>query len=259
MATVYSPITPPLKNTAYTFYIALDSQAQANTFQTSVTLAVGDIKVSGDGGGFNNITANPPAVEIGTTGVLAVALTAAEMNYNQCVMILFRDAAGAQWKDCLVMIELKQAVTVSDLTQAQVLSDATPFPGARIDAAISSRLATSGYTAPPTAAAISDAISEEITADHSGVAGSNAANWAAAAVASGGSGSIAWPFTINDGATPIDGALVQVATDVGISNVVASGYTDALGAVTLNLDAGTYYVRVQAAGYNFSDSTVVVA
>jgi hypothetical protein len=38
--------------------------------------------------------------------------------------------------------------TRSTLTQAQILSDAIPFPGARVDAAVSSRLAAAGYTAP---------------------------------------------------------------------------------------------------------------
>lgn len=46
----------------------------------------------------------------------------------------------------------------STLTQAQILSDATPFPGADIDAAISTRLATSGYTAPLSAGGTRSAV-----------------------------------------------------------------------------------------------------
>lgn len=50
----------------------------------------------------------------------------------------------------------------------------------RIDAAISSRLATVGYTTPPTAAAVADQVWEEAVADHSGTAGSTAAALVAA-------------------------------------------------------------------------------
>lgn len=42
--------------------------------------------------------------------------------------------------------------------QALVLSDATPFPGARIDATVSSRLAAASYTAAPTASTVAAAV-----------------------------------------------------------------------------------------------------
>jgi hypothetical protein len=52
-----------------------------------------------------------------------------------------------------------------------------------LDATVSSRLATAGYTAPPSAASISDAVWEEAIADHSGTVGSTAEQLAAAGAA----------------------------------------------------------------------------
>ena len=42
--------SPPLKNAAHTFFVALVSQANPNIMQSSATLAIGDVKVSTDGG-----------------------------------------------------------------------------------------------------------------------------------------------------------------------------------------------------------------
>lgn len=73
-----------------------------------------------------------------------------------------------------------------------------------------------------------------------------------------GSGATEETLTIQDGdSNPLDGAEVWLTTDVGGSNVVASGVTDALGQVTVWLDAGTYYAWVQLAGYDISNPTTV--
>lgn len=93
----------PKKNAAFTFYAALTSQANTNTFQTNPTLATGDVKVSIDGAAFNNITALPVVTPAGSKAV-AVALTAAEMNGDN-IQVLFSDAAGAEWADALFNIQ----------------------------------------------------------------------------------------------------------------------------------------------------------
>ena len=136
MATLYASSLPPVKGSAYTFITALYSQADTKLFQTSVTLAAGDVTVFGDGSALGNIAVLP--TEIGATGNLMVTVSAANMNYNQ-VAVRFSDAAGAQWCDSLIVITTVAAVTVSALTQADILSDATPFAGANIDDAITSR------------------------------------------------------------------------------------------------------------------------
>jgi hypothetical protein len=92
---------PPKRATAYTTYVALTSQADPNIFKTSPTLAAGDVKVSKDGGSYSNIGSLPS--QIGTTGVLAVALTSSEMTADT-VTVLFHDASGAEWQDLLLVI-----------------------------------------------------------------------------------------------------------------------------------------------------------
>ncbi len=92
---------PPVKNAAFTFDVALVSQADTDIFKTSPTLAAGDILVSKDGGNFANIGTLPTQIQ--TTGVLPVALTADEMNAD-IVTVLFHDASGSEWQDAVVTI-----------------------------------------------------------------------------------------------------------------------------------------------------------
>jgi hypothetical protein len=111
------PGIPPYRNAAYSFEVALVSQADVNIFQVGPTLAVGDVTVSQDGGAFNNITALP--IEIGATGVLTVDLTDGEMDGDR-VAVLFHDAVGAEWQDLLVTIETGARQT-DDLAYADEL------------------------------------------------------------------------------------------------------------------------------------------
>lgn len=76
-------------------------------------------------------------------------------------------------------------------------------------------------------------------------------------VATLGAGAVEEVITVTDGTDPLDGAEVWASTDSGGSNIVASGSTDASGEVTFMLDAGTYYVWVQHAGYNATNPTEV--
>ena len=92
---------PPVRGATFTFLISLVSQADTDIFQTSVTLAAGDVTVSLDGGGVVNITNLP--TEIAATGILVVAMTAAQMTAD-VVTVRFHDAAGAEWQDALVTI-----------------------------------------------------------------------------------------------------------------------------------------------------------
>ena len=93
---------PPTKNTAYTFYVGLDSQANTNILQANPTLAVGDVKVSIDGGALNNI-ATLPVVTPALSKVIKVDLSAAEMNGDR-IVILFSDITGSEWQDRMFMI-----------------------------------------------------------------------------------------------------------------------------------------------------------
>jgi hypothetical protein len=109
MATTYFFITPPIKNTAWEFWCLLTSQANTNVFQTTVTLAAGDVTVFRDGTSLGNIDTLP--TEVGVTGVLHVQLSTDEMNGDKFTLVKFHDAAGAEWQDKAFLIPLMQAVT----------------------------------------------------------------------------------------------------------------------------------------------------
>lgn len=96
-----------IKNQAYTFYTTLTSQANTKLRQINPTLAVGDVKVSGDDGALANITTLPTISPAGSMWV-KVVLSAAEMNFDN-VKIQFVDAAGAEW--CDLAIAIKTTVT----------------------------------------------------------------------------------------------------------------------------------------------------
>ena len=77
----------------------------------------------------------------------------------------------------------------------------------------------------------------------------------------GGAGAVTFVYTLTDSATsdPLDDVLVEVFTEVGMSNRTASLRTDAFGVATFALDAGTYYLKRSKGGYTFTnpDSQVV--
>ncbi|MCP4536242.1 MAG: hypothetical protein GY832_03775 [Chloroflexi bacterium] len=135
MGTVYTLAQPLIAGTAYTFAAFVGSQADTNIFQTSVTLAAGDVKLSKDGAAFANLTNLP--VETGTSGMLVVSLTTAETtSITNYAVVKFTDAAGPEWQDVVYIIPAMSAVTTLDVTD--ILSDSIAFQGADIDASISS-------------------------------------------------------------------------------------------------------------------------
>lgn len=94
---------PPKKNAIFTFYVGLQAQSQANTLQSSATLAAGDVKVSTDGGALANLGTLPVVTPAASKAIL-VTLSAAEMNGDD-IVVIFNDAAGAEWKDVLIHIK----------------------------------------------------------------------------------------------------------------------------------------------------------
>lgn len=92
-------------------------------------------------------------------------------------------------------------------------------------------------------------VDTELTASH------GAGVWGAA-----GSGLLTDTITVNDGTDPLDGVLVQVATDSNFSNIIRSGYTNGLGQVTFHYDAaGTYYGRAEIATFNVLTFEITVS
>jgi hypothetical protein len=69
-----------------------------------------------------------------------------------------------------------------------------------------------------------------------------------------GTGSYRETVTCQVGGAPVDGVEVKVYTEAALTNLAAGPlYTDAFGQVTFQLDAGTYYLTRQKAGYNFTN------
>ena len=94
----------------------------------------------------------------------------------------------------------------------------------------------------PTAAANAAEVETVLTAAHG-----------AGAWSSSGGGAITFVYTLTAGGDPIDDALVEVCTDAAMTNVTASGRTNAAGTITFFLDAGTYYLKRSKGGYTFTN------
>uniref|UniRef100_A0A6M3KPM4 Uncharacterized protein n=1 Tax=viral metagenome TaxID=1070528 RepID=A0A6M3KPM4_9ZZZZ len=124
---------PPKRGVAFSFEVSLGSQTDTDIFQTSVTLAAGDVVVYKDGALDGNIDALP--VEIGTSGVLTVSLSADEMNADR-VLVLFHDAADDEWQDAVVTIHTVTTSQIDDLATASALTT--------VDANVDSILADTG-------------------------------------------------------------------------------------------------------------------
>jgi len=108
----------------------------------------------------------------------------------------------------------------------------------------------------PTVNEIADGVWDEALLGHAtaGTAGKSLST----AAALQGAGAVSKTLTVNDGTNPLDGVEVWATSDAAGNNVVASGSTDALGQITILLDAGTYYVWCQLGGYNFTNPATVV-
>lgn len=109
---------PAKKATAYTFFVGLVDQANTKLLKANPTLAAGDVKVSKDGGAFANLT-TLPTVTPAAGAAVQVSLSSTEMNADN-VVVLFSDAAGAEWCDQLISIN----------TSSKTLDDALAISGA---------------------------------------------------------------------------------------------------------------------------------
>lgn len=118
---------------------------------------------------------------------------------------------------------------------------------ARIDAATSTRLATAGYTAPPSAATVASQVDVTLSAAH------GSGPWGGS-----GAGTGTYSDTVTDGADPLDNVLVQLSTDAAGTNMAYRTYSAADGSFTLRPDPGTYYVWLELAGYSFTQGAQVV-
>lgn len=285
---------PPVKGAAFTFDICLVSQADTDVFKTSPTLAAGDITVSKDGGDFANITTLPTQIE--TSGVLPVALSATEMNADR-VTVRFHDAAGDEWQDALVTVytaaqtldttdgvadTISGIVGHTDYGNAKLVRATTPANTLDIDASGgvdirgTKNTLDSQYTAlkklimllaRKDAAAAADLAAElaELNADLGSGAGAYASTTDSlealqanvAAIVAAGTGTGTYTDTVTDGANPLDGVRVTLYSDAGMTSAKYQTFTNASGVFTMYPDPGTYYRKLELAGYTFTQGTAV--
>ena len=119
-----------------------------------------------------------------------------------------------------------------------------------LDAAVSTRLPTSSYTAPSSITSLQ--------ADVTTILGRVDVAVSTRLGTGGGSTSYAVTVTRPDGTTPISGASVWVTTDSAGGNVIAGTLTtNGSGVATFMLDAGSYYLWRQAEGWNFANPTAI--
>lgn len=266
---------PPVKNAAFTFDIALISQADTDIFKTSPTLAAGDILVSKDGGNFANITTLPTQIQ--STGVLPVALTAAEMNGDR-ITVLFHDAAGSEWQDAVVTIyTAAQTLDTTDAAVDAVKADTTAIledTGTTLDNLVDdleTRLTATraGYldnlaTAPATAAGVwaygTRTLTSTAAATTAAVSGSTLTITGACtynATLSGLTIPADWLdmwFTVMDDDSRADSAsIIQIhksnpadAANDGLVYLNGAAGTKADGSLTVDQAAGTVAIRIEA-------------
>lgn len=125
MGTLYTLKQPLEPGAVYDFPAFVGSQADTDVFQTTVTLAAGDVKLSKDGAAFANLTSLP--TETGTSGCLVVSLTAAETTgITKYAVVLFHDALGDEWQDVAYVIPAMEAI--SAVSAASASYNATDLP-----------------------------------------------------------------------------------------------------------------------------------
>jgi hypothetical protein len=148
---------------------------------------------------------------------------------------------------------------LNDLSGGDVRT-AVGLASANLDTQLAALPTDSDITAAvPTANGIADQVWNEAIAGHVAV-GSTGAKLNGVGP---GAGAITWTYILTSSippGLPIADADVWVTTDEPGMNVIASGKTNAAGAVTFYLDAGTVYVWRQKSGWDFvNPQTCVVS
>jgi len=127
----------PVFNASYEFYVTLADALDPSSFIADPTIEAGDFKISIDGSTFANLTNLPTVDPTGSVTVL-ISLTAAEMA-GEKVNIQAIDAAGAEWQDLLIAIDVPTAST-------ETINDIQD--GDRIEDSLSLRINKKGTTTP---------------------------------------------------------------------------------------------------------------
>jgi hypothetical protein len=113
---------PVIKNGASgaVFYVSLTSRSGTGSHLSNPTLAAGDVKISLDGGALANL-ATLPVVTPASSKLVKVTLSQAETNADN-IVVLFSDAAGAEWCDLTVNLPTVSRQFDDLPTQAEIVA-----------------------------------------------------------------------------------------------------------------------------------------
>lgn len=118
-------MTVPVSGQAYTFFVSLVSLVDGRDFVVDPDIAPGDFQVSTDGSALAAL-AGPPIVSPTGSVLVAVSLTASEMNGSK-INVVGSDIAGGQWEDLSIMIDTPAASveTVFDVLDGDHVESST--------------------------------------------------------------------------------------------------------------------------------------
>lgn len=177
--------------------------------------------------------------KLNVSGTLAHSDAAA--TYRANVSSIAADAAIAVWRSILADHSGIAGSTAEALAAIEAAS--APTVG-EIDAKLTSEHGAGSWLAGTAAPTVGE-IDTELSSSH----GSGA--WGAA-----GGGAINWTYTLISSVVPyepIPDCEVWLTSDEAGLNIVVSGFTNAAGEVTFDIDAGTYYVWRRKTGWNFDN------
>lgn len=283
---------PPVKNQAEDFPVALFAQAD-DQILLAPTIAAGDIQISIDGAAFANPATLPAvspansgrlvialsAAEMNGDRIFIRGIDASGDEWHSFAMVIDTVAAGKQFDDlstltaAQVNTEVDAAIETYHLDHLLAVTyDPASKPGAadallnelvENDGGISRYTANSLEQAPtaPTVGQVADAVWDEAIAGHLSAGSTGLKLNSAGSGTTFPAGAIEFTYTVTNSVTgnPIEGVEIWISTDNPATNIVWKGETDAFG-IAMDvlgnkpmLDAGTYYIFRQLAGFLFTN------
>ena len=200
--------------------------------------------------GKTGLTVTVDVYRVNTSATATQVVTGASATEVGGGLYLYQLASGTVTVEGEYVALFKTADTTVDVRHIPAIWAVQKAGVEYLDAAVSTRLPTSSYTAPSSITSLQ--------ADVTTILGRVDVATSTRLGTGGGSTSYVVTITRPDGTTPISGASVWVTTDSAGGNVIAGTLTtNGSGVATFMLDAGSYYLWRQAEGWNFSNPTAI--
>ena len=200
--------------------------------------------------GKTGLTVTVDVYRVNTSATATQVVTGASATEVGGGLYLYQLASGTVTVEGEYVALFKTADTTVDVRHIPAIWAVQKAGTEYLDAAVSTRLPTSSYTAPSSITSLQ--------ADVTTILGRVDVATSTRLGTGGGSTSYVVTITRPDGTTPISGASVWVTTDSAGGNVIAGTLTtNGSGVATFMLDAGSYYLWRQAEGWNFSNPTAI--